>query len=77
MAASSEQPAGEAAPASLAAAVLVPSNEMPTGAQKVQEIDFNKFTNKMTVEELVSGMANMGFQGSAIHQATEIINDMV
>jgi deoxyhypusine synthase len=31
----------------------------------------------VSVEDLVSGMANMGFQASALGEAVRIINDMV
>lgn len=67
-----------APPASVAAAVLVPSNEMPENSQKVEELDFDKFSNgNMTVVDLVESMTNGGFQGSAIGEATKIINQMV
>lgn len=67
-----------APPASVAAAVLVPSNEMPEGAQKVEELDFDKFSgSNISVVDLVKSMSNGGFQGSAIGEATQIINDMV
>lgn len=59
-------------------AVLVPSNEMPVNAKKVEEIDFNKFAGRpITVDDLLSGMSNMGFQASSIAEAVRIINDMV
>lgn len=61
-----------------AAAVLVKSEEMPADAQKVEELDFNKFKGKqVTVEDLIGGMTNMGFQASSIGEAVKIINDMV
>ena len=61
-----------------AAAVLVKSEDMPADAQKVEELDFNKFKGKqVTVEDLIGGMANMGFQASSIGEAVKIINDMV
>ena len=51
---------------------------MPADAQKVVELDFNKHKDKpITVEELVAGMTNMGFQASSIGEAVKIINDMV
>jgi len=65
-------------PASVTDAVLVPSNEMPEGSQKVEELDFNKFAGRdITVNDLISGMNNMGFQASSIGEAVRIINDMV
>ena len=61
-----------------AAAVLVKSEDMPADAQKVEELDFNKFKDKpITVEDLIGGMTNMGFQASSIGEAVKIINDMV
>ncbi|KAE9362728.1 Deoxyhypusine synthase [Stipitochalara longipes BDJ] len=66
-----------ALPASVTDAVLVPSNEMPEGSQKVEELDFNKFAGRdITVNDLISGMNNMGFQASSIGEAVRIINDM-
>ena len=67
-----------APPASVSAAVLVPSNEMPKGSQKVEELEFDNFSDgKISVEDLINGMSNMGFQASSIGEATRIINDMV
>ncbi|KAN0110063.1 Deoxyhypusine synthase [Hyaloscypha variabilis] len=66
-----------APPASVTDAVLVPSNEMPEGSQRVEELDFNKFAGRdITVNDLISGMNNMGFQASSIGEAVRIINDM-
>jgi hypothetical protein len=68
----------EAPPSIVTDAVLVPSNEMPKDAQKVEELDFNKFTGRpITVDDLISGMNHMGFQASSIGEAVRIINDMV
>ena len=67
-----------AVPSSVAAAVLVQSNEMPAGSQTVEELDFNKFAGRpITVDDLMSGMNNMGFQATSIGEAVRIINDMV
>jgi deoxyhypusine synthase len=67
-----------APPSTVTDAVLVPSNEMPEGSQKVEELDFNKFAGRpITVDDLMSGMNNMGFQASSIGEAVRIINDMV
>lgn len=75
--ASSDEPRG-APPSSVTDAVLVPSNEMPKDAKKVEELDFNKFAGRpITVDDLMSGMNNMGFQASSIGEAVRIINDMV
>ncbi|KAH8157827.1 hypothetical protein CIB48_g10420 [Xylaria polymorpha] len=58
-------------------AVLVPSDELPEGAQKVEEIDFNAFKGKpITVDDIMQGMSNMGFQASSIGDAVKIINKM-
>ncbi|RDW56599.1 deoxyhypusine synthase [Coleophoma crateriformis] len=66
-----------APPSSVTAAVLVPSNEMPEGSQKVEELDFNAFAGRpITVDDLVSGMNHMGFQASSIGEAIRIINEM-
>lgn len=70
-------PAG-APPSAATDAVLVASNEMPEGSQKVEELDFNQFTGRqITVDDLMSGMNNMGFQASSIGEAVRIINNMV
>lgn len=67
-----------APPASATAAVLVQSSGMPEGSQKVEELDFNKFSGRpITVDDLVGGMDHMGFQASSIGEAVRIINDMV
>lgn len=67
-----------APPSSVTDAVLVPSNEMPEGSQKVEELDFNNFHGRdITVNDLMSGMKHMGFQASSIGDAVRIINDMV
>ncbi|RYP04932.1 hypothetical protein DL764_004144 [Monosporascus ibericus] len=58
-------------------AVLVPSAELPQGAQKVEEIDFNDFKGRpITVDDMVQGMRHMGFQASSMGEAVRIINDM-
>jgi deoxyhypusine synthase len=67
-----------ALPSSVTDAVFVKSNAMPAGAQTVEELDFNKFAGRqITVDDLIGGMDNMGFQASSIGQAVKIINDMV
>lgn len=67
-----------APPSTVTDAVLVPSNEMPEGSQKVEELDFNKFAGRpITVDDLMSGMNHMGFQASSIGEAVRIINNMV
>jgi deoxyhypusine synthase len=65
-------------PSGAAAAVLKPSDPVPEGARPVQGIDFNDYAQRsITVEELVGGMANMGFQATSVGEAVRIINDMV
>lgn len=69
---SSNQP-----PAAATDAVLVKSVEMPAEAQKVEELDFNKFKGRpITAEDLYQGMRHMGFQATSIGEAIRIINDM-
>lgn len=59
-------------------AVLVPSDELPEGAQKVEEIDFNAFKGRpITVDDMLEGMKHMGFQASSVAEAVRIINNMV
>ncbi|KAK1751218.1 Deoxyhypusine synthase [Echria macrotheca] len=69
---SSEQP-----PSAATEAVLVKSVEMPEDAQKVEELDFNKFKGRpITVDDLFQGMKHMGFQASSMCEAVRIINEM-
>jgi hypothetical protein len=76
MTATSEKPG--VPPSAATDAVLVPSNEMPKGSKKVEGIDFNKLAGgAITIDDLMSGMMNMGFQASSIGEAVQIINDMV
>lgn len=66
------------APTVSTAAVLKQSIDMPAGAQKVEELDFNDFAGRsITVEDLISGTGSMGFQASSIGEAVRIINEMV
>lgn len=69
--------AGGAAPSGAKDAVLMKSEEMPAGAQQVEELDFNKLNGPVTAEDLLLGMRNMGFQASSMAEAVRIINDMV
>ncbi|KIH90752.1 deoxyhypusine synthase [Sporothrix brasiliensis 5110] len=58
-------------------AVLVKSTQMPDDAQKVEELDFNKFKGRpITADDLYQGMRFMGFQASAVADAIRIINGM-
>lgn len=64
-------------PSAATEAVLVPSDEIPKDAQKVEEIDFNVFKGKpITVEDMLDNMKHMGFQASAMGDAVRIINNM-
>ncbi|KAL2024317.1 hypothetical protein VTK56DRAFT_8799 [Thermocarpiscus australiensis] len=64
-------------PSAATEAVLVKSVEMPEGAQKVEELDFNKFRGRpITVDDLYQGMKHMGFQASSMCEAIRIINEM-
>jgi deoxyhypusine synthase len=60
------------------AAVLKQSINMPQDAQKVEELNFNEFVGRsITVEDLINGTQNMGFQATSIGEAVRIINEMV
>ena len=66
------------APSGAADAVLKPSDPVPDGSRTVQGIEFDDYANRsITVDELVAGMANMGFQATSVGEAVRIINDMV
>lgn len=66
------------APSGATDAVLKPSAPVPEGSHEVQGIDFNQYASRsITVEELVGGYANMGFQATSVGEAVRIINDMV
>lgn len=59
-------------------AVLRPSDPVSDGARQVKGVEFDDFRERdMTVKEMVTGMASMGFQASAVADAVRIINDMV
>ncbi|KAH6900154.1 Deoxyhypusine synthase [Thelonectria olida] len=66
-----------APPSAATDAVLVKSEEMPKDAQKVEDLDFNKFKGPVSAEDLFEGMRHMGFQASSMCEAVRIINDMV
>jgi hypothetical protein len=66
------------APPGATDAVLKPSEAVPDDATQVEGIDFNKYANRsITIDELVSGMSNMGFQATSVGEAVRIIDDMV
>ncbi|MCJ1291976.1 Deoxyhypusine synthase [Xylographa carneopallida] len=58
-------------------AVLKPSQPIAAGMREVDGIDFDDYAGRdITVSELIAGMTNMGFQATAVTEATRIINDM-
>lgn len=66
------------APSAATTAVLKSSDPVPPGVRMVKGIEFNDYEGQdITVNELVAGMADMGFQASAVGDAVRIINDMV
>lgn len=69
--------ADDAPPTGAMDAVHHASLAMPQGAQRVEELDFNKLTKPITAEDLYLGMQNMGFQASSMSEAIRIINGMV
>ncbi|KAK4159471.1 putative Deoxyhypusine synthase [Cladorrhinum sp. PSN259] len=75
--ASSDQQQQQQPPSAATEAVLVQSIEMPEDAQKVEELDFNKFKGRpITADDLLQGMKHMGFQASSMCEAVRIINEM-
>lgn len=67
----------DAAPPAATDAVLMKSEAMPSDAQPVEELDFNKLKGPITAQDLYLGMRHMGFQASSTAEAIRIINDMV
>ncbi|KAF3042176.1 Deoxyhypusine synthase [Didymella heteroderae] len=66
-----------AAPSGATDAVLKPSEPVPADAKEVHGIDFNQYANRsITVEELIGGYSNMGFQATSVGEAVRIINGM-
>lgn len=71
-------PIEAAAPSGATDAVLKPSEPVPADAKEVQGIDFNQYANRsITVEELIAGYSQMGFQATSVGEAVRIINGMV
>ena len=69
---------GHAAPSTATSAVLKPSEPVSANMRQVEGIDFDKHAeSELTVSELLAGMANMGFQASAVSEAARIIDNMV
>ncbi|TGZ83395.1 deoxyhypusine synthase [Ascodesmis nigricans] len=68
---------GDARPDGAMDAVLKPSEPVPDNWKKVTGFEFGDFKGRdVTVKELLSGMDTMGFQGSNLAKAREIIDDM-
>jgi hypothetical protein len=66
------------APSGAADAVLKPSDPVPEDAVPVRGVEFDHFAGRsITVDELLDGYTNMGFQASSVGEAVRIINDMV
>ena len=66
------------APAISHDAVFKPSAPVPEGIPVVKGIEFNDYRNKdITVAEMISSMADMGFQARSLAAAVRIVNDMV
>ncbi|KAF2795641.1 Deoxyhypusine synthase [Melanomma pulvis-pyrius CBS 109.77] len=75
--AAANPPAPSLAPAGATDAVLKPSEPVPAGSRQVQGIEFNDYAQRsITVEELVGGMASMGFQATSVGEAVRIVNEM-
>ena len=66
------------APSGATDAVLRPSEPVADDAREVQGIDFDNYADhSITVDELVAGMASMGFQATSVGEAVRIIEGMV
>lgn len=55
-------------------AVFVESVEMPEGSVLIQGPDFNK---KLSLSELLCSYKQIGYQGSSLGEAIEIVKEMV
>jgi hypothetical protein len=67
-----------APPSAATGAVLVESGPVPEGAHEVHGVDFDRFQGRdITVAEMVDSMAYTGFQGSAVSEASRVLNQMV
>lgn len=65
-------------PSSVTDSVLQSSQPVPEGSHVVSGVDFDKFQGRdITVAEMVDNLAHTGFQGSAVAEAAQIINEMV
>ena len=71
-------PPANKVPSLASEAVLKQSEPVAAGMREVDGIDFDDYVGRdISVSELIAGMTNMGFQASAVTEATRIINDMV
>ncbi|MBE7182566.1 MAG: hypothetical protein INR71_15400 [Terriglobus roseus] len=68
---------GQAAPGTATEAVLKPSQPLPEGTREVSGINFDDHPDGISAQDLLAGMAGMGFQASGVAEAVRIINDMV
>lgn len=67
-----------AVPSSVTDSVLQSSQPVPAGSHVVSGVDFDKFQGRdITVAEMVDNLSHTGFQGSAVAEAAQIINEMV
>lgn len=59
-------------------AVLKPSDAVDASAKEVSGVNFDSHKDHdITVNELLEGMTNMGFQASGVAESVRIVNDMV
>jgi hypothetical protein len=58
-------------------AVLKPSIPMPSTSTKIRGVDFNDYTQPITVQQLTRHFSQTGFQASNLGRAIEIVNNMV
>ena len=65
-------------PETFQTAVLKPSVVLPKSYPVVRGIDFDEYRDApITVESLIEGMANSGFQATSVADAMRIINNMI
>ena len=65
-------------PETFQSAVLKPSIPLSDCFPRVRGIDFNRHRHApTTVEEVIEGMTNAGFQATSVASATRIINNMI
>ncbi|KAI9676297.1 MAG: Deoxyhypusine synthase [Bathelium mastoideum] len=65
------------APAGATDAVLKASEPVEEGAKQVRGIEFDRYKNSgISVQDMVQGMGDMGFQATSIGEAVRIVNGM-